>query len=259
MKKAINMHQANLKKEAKRAEQTAKEQEDRAARDAQLEQAKKLVITEDPSKPKAVKIKLRDTVGNRGKRVAVSGWVHRHRLQKHLLFIVLRDGTGYLQCILSGDLTKTYEALTLTVETTIKIYGVISLVPDGSHAPDGHELHADFFEIIGKAPGGDDTISNIVAPNADPQTKYDNRHLVIRGEVASSVLKVRAAVLRAFRKSYEELGLLEVTPPCMVQTQVEGGSTLFEFDYYGEKVWPSGEPLPCNRAYSNYFGTNRPT
>lgn len=65
----------------------------------------------------------------------------------------------------------------------------------------------------------------------------DARHLVIRGETASNILKVRASLLSAFRKSYEELGLLEVTPPCMVQTQVEGGSTLFEFNYYGEKAY----------------------
>ncbi|RPA94665.1 asparaginyl-tRNA synthetase [Choiromyces venosus 120613-1] len=237
LKKATNLHLANLKKEAKKAEMSAKELEAKAAKDAHLEQAKKVIIVEDASKPKAVSIKLRDTVKHRKARVVVRGWVHRLRVQKNLVFITLRDGTGYLQCLLSGDLTKTYDALTLTVETTIAIYGVISPVPEENHAPDGHELHADYFTVIGKAPGGDDTISNIVAPNADPQTKYDNRHLVIRGDVASSVLKVRASVLRSLRKSYEDLGLLEVTPPCMVQTQVEGGSTLFEFNYYGEKAY----------------------
>lgn len=65
----------------------------------------------------------------------------------------------------------------------------------------------------------------------------DNRHLVIRGETASNILKLRSSLLSSFRTSYEELGLLEVTPPCMVQTQVEGGSTLFEFDYYGAKAY----------------------
>lgn len=65
----------------------------------------------------------------------------------------------------------------------------------------------------------------------------DNRHLVIRGETASAVLKVRAAVLSAFRATYESHSLTEVTPPCMVQTQVEGGSTLFGFDYYGQQAF----------------------
>jgi len=239
LKKATNIHQANLRKEAKKVENSIKAREAMVARDAQLEKAKEVVIVEDTEKPKAISIKLRDTIKHRGERVVVRGWVHRLRDQGNLVFVTLRDGTGYLQCILSGKLTETYDSLTLTVETTIAIYGVISPVPDKKHAPDGHELHADYFQVIGKAPGGDDTISNIVAPNADPQTKYDNRHLVIRGDVASSVLKVRASVLRAFRKSYEDLGLMEVTPPCMVQTQVEGGSTLFEFNYYGEKVSPN--------------------
>lgn len=51
------------------------------------------------------------------------------------------------------------------------------------------------------------------------------------------MLKVRAALLSSFRQKYADLGLLEVTPPAMVQTQVEGGATLFEFNYYGEKAY----------------------
>lgn len=73
--------------------------------------------------------------------------------------------------------------------------------------------------------------------DADPSQLADARHLVLRGENASAILKVRAALLSSFRKSYESLGLLEVTPPCMVQTQVEGGSTLFAFDYYGQQAY----------------------
>ena len=87
--------------------------------------------------------------------------------------------------------------------------------------------------------GDKEAITTRVSKDADPQTLLDNRHLVLRGEVASSVLKVRAAVLRAFRQTYEEIKprCIEVTPPSMVQTQVEGGSTLFSFDYYGQQAY----------------------
>ena len=79
------------------------------------------------------------------------------------------------------------------------------------------------------------TLSSTI--EALPQTLYDQRHLVIRNTIPTYVLKVRAAVLAAFRDVYLEDHITEVTPPCMVQTQVEGGSTLFGFNYYGENAY----------------------
>lgn len=72
---------------------------------------------------------------------------------------------------------------------------------------------------------------------SDPSILADLRHLTIRGEVASSVLRLRACLLSAFRESYASASLIEVTPPCVVQTQVEGGATLFKFDYYGQPAF----------------------
>jgi asparaginyl-tRNA synthetase len=57
-----------------------------------------------------------------------------------------------MQCLLSGKLAKTYDALTLSRETSMEIFGELWEVPVGAHAPLHRELHADYFRIIAKAP-----------------------------------------------------------------------------------------------------------
>ncbi|KAI9307482.1 hypothetical protein BJ944DRAFT_261853 [Cunninghamella echinulata] len=238
-KKGLVELQRKLKKQE---EQKKKQEEDLKKKQEEeakvLERAKAIVLTEDSSLPKAEKIKIRQGVESRGKRVKVSGWVHRLRVQgKDMMFVVIRDGTGYLQCVLTGQLCHTYDAITLTTESTITVYGVINALPEGKTAPDNHELVVDFWEVIGKAPDGEEAFNSKVAPDADPSYLLDNRHLVLRGETSSAVFKARAEVIKAFRAHFESRGYTEVTPPCMVQTQVEGGSTLFEFNYYGEQAY----------------------
>ncbi|ORY85341.1 asparaginyl-tRNA synthetase [Leucosporidium creatinivorum] len=235
-KKLYTQHQTKLA----RQEELKKKDElegaaKRAAEAKKLEDAK-AVILEEPTTP-ATKIKIKQAVEKRGERVRIFGWVHRLRQQGAMIFIVLRDGTGFLQCVLTGKLPQTFDALTLTLESSIQITGTINELPEGKTAVDNHELSADWFSVVGKAPGGDEAFLNKVSEDRAPDLLADARHLVIRGETVSSTLKVRAALLQSFRAAYASLGLLEVTPPCMVQTQVEGGSTLFAFDYYGEQAY----------------------
>lgn len=72
---------------------------------------------------------------------------------------------------------------------------------------------------------------------SDPSIQADLRHLVLRGETASSVLRLRAYLMTAFREAMTFHSIMEVTPPCLVQTQVEGGATLFKLDYYGQNAF----------------------
>lgn len=237
VKKAKKLYDLAQKKKQKAAENASQEAERAAQDQKKLEESKKITLAPPEGVPAPKRIKIASGVQNRDTRVKVCGWVHRLRVQKDRMFLVLRDGTGFLQCVLQGRLTQTYDALTLTLESSVEMYGVIQALPEGKTAPDNHEMLVDYWECVGKAPGGDEAITNRVSENADPSILADLRHLVLRGETVSSVLRVRSAVLQAFRDEFASTGMLEVTPPCMVQTQVEGGSTLFAFDYYGEKAY----------------------
>lgn len=215
----------------KNADKTKREEDDAKKREQNIEDARKVLIQEDPSWPVAKSIKIGESAGNRDIRVKIFGWVHRLRRQgKSLIFITLRDGTGFLQCVLTDHLCQTYNALVLSTESAVRLYGTISILPAGKTAPDGHELKVDYWEVIGLAPaGGADTILN---EEAHPDVQLDNRHIWIRGEISSKILKMRSVVMHAFRSHYFDRGYNEVTPPTLVQTQVEGGSTLFKLKYF---------------------------
>lgn len=225
-----------VKEQCKSEDKLKKEKDDEEKRNKNLEEAKRIVIKEDKSLPVANRIKIIEGKKHRGQRVTIYGWVHRLRRQgKNLMFITLRDGSGFLQCVLNDLLCQTYNAVVLSTESSVKFFGYIKEIPEGKNAPGGHELHVDYWELVGLAPaGGADAILN---EEALPDVQAENRHIMIRGENTSKVLMMRSVLLQAFRDHYMSRGYCEVTPPSIVQTQVEGGSTLFKLDYFGEEAY----------------------
>lgn len=225
-----------VREQYKAAEKGKKEAEDIERREKNIEEAKKITIHMDPSLPTPAQVKIREAKDHRNRRVKVCGWVHHLRRQgKSLIFINLRDGTGFLQCILNDVLCHTYNALVLTTESTVCIYGTLKAVPEGKSAPGGHELHADYWELVGDAPAGG--IDSVLNEESHVDIMLDNRHLALRGETLSQIMIARSAIMQCFRDYFFGNGYVEVTPPTLVQAQVEGGSTLFKLDYYGEEAY----------------------
>ncbi|XP_023074115.1 asparagine--tRNA ligase, cytoplasmic isoform X1 [Piliocolobus tephrosceles] len=225
-------HREQMKSESREK----KEAEDSLRREKNLEEAKKITIKNDPGLPEPKCVKISALEGYRGQRVKVFGWVHRLRRQgKNLMFLVLRDGTGYLQCVLADELCQCYNGVLLSTESSVAVYGMLNLTPKGKQAPGGHELSCDFWELIGLAPAGG--ADNLINEESDVDVQLNNRHMMIRGENMSKILKARSMVTRCFRDHFFDRGYYEVTPPSLVQTQVEGGATLFKLDYFGEEAF----------------------
>lgn len=221
------------KESEKGAKGQQKKEDDEEAKAKNLEDSKKVIIQMDASLPQAKSIKIGKVKEHYGQRVKLSGWVHRLRRHgKSLMFIVLRDGTGFIQCVLANQLCATYDALTLQTEGTVYLWGTIH--PE-EKAPEGHELKVDYWELVGNAPpGGIDHVLNV---ESGVDVQLDQRHLMLRGETLAKIMRFRGLLLKAFRDHYRSREHTEVTPPTLVQSQVEGGSTLFKFNYFGEEAF----------------------
>ncbi|KAI6657335.1 Asparagine--tRNA ligase, cytoplasmic [Oopsacas minuta] len=195
-----------------------------------------IYIKMDPTLPPAISVKIRGTSKCIGKRIKVQGWVDSKRQQgKNMIFVILRDGSGFLQCLLIGNQCLTPEALALSLESTVSIWGEVGYVKEGQSAPGGLEVVADYWELVGSSPSGG--TEAIVNETSKVELQLDQRHLMLRTEPLANTFRLRSGITQCFREHYFAKGYVEVTPPTLVQTQVEGGSTLFKLNYFGQPAY----------------------
>ncbi|MGA1822116.1 MAG: asparagine--tRNA ligase [Thermoplasmatota archaeon] len=161
-----------------------------------------------------------------GKEVELRGWIYRIRSSKKMVFIVLRDSTGIIQCVASiPDIGRdTFEkAKDLSVESSLIIKGTVH---GDERAPGGYEIHITGIDIVSPAERFP------ITKDQSEEFLRDNRHLWIRSRRMNSILKIRSTVTGAIHEFFRERGYHEFTPPIFTPNQVEGGSTLFEVKYY---------------------------
>ncbi|EGC39969.1 hypothetical protein DICPUDRAFT_44848 [Dictyostelium purpureum] len=194
-----------------------------------------ITLTEDKSLPAAKKIKLRDASPKLdGVRVEVNAWLHHVRNQKKIVFLELRDGTGFLQCVMGGNLVHPSIVEQLKREATVKIIGTLSIPPAGKTCPGGVELNADYWELLGSSSAD---LEGIINTESNVDQQLDQRHILLRGTRASSIMKIRSIALQAFREHFYHNGYFEMNPPTLVNTFCEGGSELFTLDYFGTPAY----------------------
>jgi len=165
--------------------------------------------------------------------INVRGWIYRTRSSGKLAFVTLRDASGIIQAtVAKNDVEeKDFElAKKALIESSVKISGVVA---KDERAPGGYEIRAKKFELVGKAD---------VFPITEYQSEeflLDKRHLWIRSRELMNVMKIKASLLKYCREWFNENNFYEVTPPTITPNACEGGTTLFEFNYFDKKAYLS--------------------
>ena len=161
-------------------------------------------------------------------KVSLRGWVHRERGSSKLKFIVLRDSSQIIQCVLKKDNFEAQwdEIDKLQVESSIIIEGEIK---EDKRAPTGYEVLATKLEIVGESE------SFPITKDQSIEFLADNRHLWLRSRKMTAILKVRSTIFGAIHEYFRNKKFYEYQSPIFQSVQCEGGSDLFEVNYFKEK------------------------
>jgi len=161
-------------------------------------------------------------------KIKIRGWIYRKREGKDLIFLVLRDSTGTIQCTVKKTSPAWSEAQKLTIESSLSLEGTAR---EDKRAPGGYEISAENINIIGLAetfPIGKDKSEEFIR---------DMRHLWLRSRKMNLVMKVRNQVFESAREYFKKQAYTEVSPPMFISAAVEGGSTLFGLKYFDQQLY----------------------
>ncbi len=184
-----------------------------------------------------------------GKEVMLNGWVYTKRSSGKIWFLILRDGTGYTQGVISQenvpDEVFNLEPV-LTQESSVSLTG---LVKEDKRSIGGYELDVSdikVHQIADKYP--------ITKKEHGTAFLMDNRHLWLRSRKQNAVLKVRAETVRAIRDYFDSNGFVNLDTPIFTANACEGTTTLFETEYFGQKAFLAQSGQLYNEANIMSFG-----
>ncbi len=194
-------------------------------------------------------IRIADAREHVGKAVEVRGWIQHRRSSGKVQFLVVRDGSGVMQCVAGVQDLAPAEweaAATLGQESAVIVRGELRA---DARAPGGVEMGLRRVEVIHR------TEEYPITPK-EHGTEFlmDHRHLWLRSARQQAALRVRAEVIRAFRDFMDSEGFLLVDAPIFTPNACEGTTTLFETEYFDQKAYLTQSGQLYEEAAAMAFG-----
>ena len=169
-----------------------------------------------------------------GQSVCLRGWVANKREGKGIAFIILRDGTGYCQCVVSAD-NVSEEILEIAQSTSLESSVEISgLVLADEKQLGGVEIQVSDLILVGNSEN-----YPIAKKEHGVEFLMDQRHLWLRSTRQWAIMRIRNTIIFAIHEYFQNEGFVQMDAPLFTNNACEGTSTLFETDFYGEPAYLS--------------------
>jgi asparaginyl-tRNA synthetase len=184
-----------------------------------------------------------------GVEVRLRGWVYNRRSSGKLQFILLRDGTGIMQCVaFKGNFTpKQFDDLGgLTQESSIEVQGKVR---KDDRSPGGFELDMTAFDIVQLTEG-----YPITPKEHGTAFLMEKRHLWLRSSRQHAIIKIRHEIIKACRDFFDDQGFVLVDTPIFTPNACEGTTTLFETEYFDQTAYLTQSGQLYNEATAAAFG-----
>ena len=167
-----------------------------------------------------------------GKEVTLKGWLYNKRSSGKIWFLIFRDGTGFIQCVVSRSDTdeKTFQLYDeLGQESSIIVHGIVH---QDRRAPGGYEVIVKKIDVVQATHD-----YPIALKEHGIDFLMDHRHLWLRSPKQAAILRIRHTVIKACRDFFDSRGFTLADTPVFTPTACEGTTTLFETDYFGRKAY----------------------
>jgi len=168
-----------------------------------------------------------------GQEATIQGWVYNRTDKGKLVFLLVRDGTGFVQCVaFKGDLDENIfdQLMRIPQESAVIITGPVRSDKRAPGIPGGYEIGVKKIEIVQTA----EVDYPMSLKDHGVDFAMDNRHLWIRMQSQWAILRVRSTVMAATREWLDTNGFLEMSTPILTPAAAEGTTTLFETEYFDE-------------------------
>ncbi|GAA0086451.1 aspartate--tRNA(Asn) ligase [Clostridium sp. CTA-7] len=169
-------------------------------------------------------------------KVCIKGWIYKIRKLKFITFVIIRDRSGLVQCIVNNN---EFDLSEISIESVVSIIGNVK---ESSNSLSTFEVQVESIEVISKVEGELPIEINKENLEVNLDTMINNRALSLRHPKINAIFKVQNLIVNAFREFLNNEGFTEIHTPKIVKEGAEGGTEVFEVKYFENKAYLAQSP-----------------